>query len=72
MRLIITHCEVDMVEIKEAFYHKYGRTLKSFIKVGTLNLAAFRKSIDIVFEFQGYALGHYLYALYALIGEDVF
>lgn len=33
IRLVVTRCEIDMVEIKEAFQRKYGKTLKSFIKV---------------------------------------
>lgn len=35
IRLVITRCEIDMVDIKEAFQRKYGKTLKSFIKGDT-------------------------------------
>ena len=35
-RIMVARCEVDMVEIKAAFQKKYGKTLYSFIKVGTL------------------------------------
>ncbi|XP_072045542.1 annexin A13-like [Amphiura filiformis] len=31
-RIIITHCEVDMLEIKEAYRNKYGRTLGNMIR----------------------------------------
>jgi annexin A7/11 len=33
IRLVATRCEVDMQDIKAAFEKKYGKTLKSFIKV---------------------------------------
>lgn len=32
IRLIVTRCEIDMVEIKGAFQRLYGKSLKSFIK----------------------------------------
>lgn len=35
IRLVATRCEVDMVDIKEEFLKKYGKTLKSFIKGDT-------------------------------------
>jgi annexin A7/11 len=35
IRLVATRCEIDMVDIKEAFQQKYGKTLKSFIKGDT-------------------------------------
>lgn len=35
IRIVVTRCEVDMVDIKEAFQRKYGKTLKSFIKGDT-------------------------------------
>jgi annexin A7/11 len=35
IRLVATRCEIDMLDIKEAFVHKYGKTLKSFIKGDT-------------------------------------
>lgn len=31
VRLVVTRCEIDMVDIKEAFLQKYGKTLVSFI-----------------------------------------
>ena len=33
IRLVVTRCEHDMVDIKEAFLRLYGKTLKSYIKV---------------------------------------
>ena len=33
IRLVVTRCEIDMADIKEAFQRKYGKSLKSFIKV---------------------------------------
>ncbi len=36
VRLVVSRCEVDMVQIKEAFpklYHNHGKSLASFIKV---------------------------------------
>ena len=35
IRLIVTRCEVDMADIKDAFLQKYGKTLKSFVKGDT-------------------------------------
>lgn len=35
IRLVVTRCEVDMVDIKEEFQKKYGKPLKSFIKGDT-------------------------------------
>lgn len=35
IRLVATRCEVDMADIKDAFQHKYGKSLKSFIKGDT-------------------------------------
>ncbi|CAO1417280.1 unnamed protein product [Diamesa hyperborea] len=35
IRLVITRCEHDMVDIKEAFQRLYGKSLKSFIKGDT-------------------------------------
>lgn len=35
IRLIVTRCEVDMLDIKEAFQNKYGKSLKSFVKGDT-------------------------------------
>lgn len=34
-RIIVTRCEIDMLDIKEEFQRKYGKTLKSFIKGDT-------------------------------------
>lgn len=31
-RIVMTHCEVDMLEIKEAFRNKYGKTLGNMIR----------------------------------------
>ena len=33
MRVIVTRCEIDMVQIKEAFEAEYSKTLGKFIKV---------------------------------------
>lgn len=35
IRLVVTRCEIDMIDIKEEFQKKYGKTLKSFIKGDT-------------------------------------
>ena len=35
IRLVVTRCEIDMVDIKEEFQQKYGKSLKSFIKGDT-------------------------------------
>lgn len=34
VRVMVSRCEVDMVQIKKVFYQKYHKTLGSFIKVG--------------------------------------
>ena len=34
VRVMVSRCEVDMVQIKKIFYQKYHKTLGSFIKVG--------------------------------------
>lgn len=33
VRVMVSRCEVDMVEIKSVFERTYGKTLDSFIKV---------------------------------------
>jgi hypothetical protein len=33
IRIMVTRCEVDLVDIKNAFQGKYGKTLESFISV---------------------------------------
>jgi hypothetical protein len=33
IRIMVTRCEVDLVDIKNAFQSKYGKTLESFISV---------------------------------------
>lgn len=33
IRIMVTRCEVDMVDIKNAFQARYGKTLESFISV---------------------------------------
>ena len=33
IRCVVSRCEVDMVEIKQAFQSRYGKSLKSFIEV---------------------------------------
>lgn len=35
IRLVVTRCEVDMMDIKDEFQQKYGKSLKSFIKGDT-------------------------------------
>lgn len=35
IRLVVTRCEIDMVDIKEEFQRYYGKSLKSFIKGDT-------------------------------------
>lgn len=37
IRLVVTRCEHDMADIKEAFLRLYGKTLKSYIKVCLFN-----------------------------------
>ncbi len=32
IRLVVGRCEIDMVEVKDAFQRKYGKTLKSYVK----------------------------------------
>ena len=35
VRLVVTRCEIDMTEIKEAFERLFGESLKSMIKGDT-------------------------------------
>lgn len=35
IRLIVTRCEIDLNDIKIAFEQKYGKSLRSWIKVKT-------------------------------------
>lgn len=35
VRLIVTRCEIDMIDVKEEFQRYYGKSLKSFIKGDT-------------------------------------
>ena len=39
IRIMVTRCEVDMVDIKNAFQAKYGKTLESFISVSCVVLS---------------------------------
>ena len=34
IRVMVTRCEVDMVQIKQEFHRLYKKTLESFIEVG--------------------------------------
>jgi len=43
IRLITTRCEIDMMDIKEEFQQKYGKSLKSFINGDTSG--SFRKAL---------------------------
>jgi len=40
IRIMVTRCEVDMVDIKNAFQAKYGKTLESFISVSCVVLSS--------------------------------
>ena len=40
IRIMVTRCEVDMVDIKNAFQAKYGKTLESFISVSCVALSS--------------------------------
>ena len=33
IRIIVTRCEIDLQDIKEVFEQKYGKSLRSWIKV---------------------------------------
>lgn len=53
IRLVVSRCEVDMGDIKQAFVTKYGKTLDSFISVSFImfcilffHLILFSNSID--------------------------
>lgn len=35
IRIIVTRCEIDLNDIKAAFERKYGKSLRSWIKVNT-------------------------------------
>lgn len=39
IRLVVSRCEVDMGDIKQAFVTKYGQTLESFISVSPINFS---------------------------------
>lgn len=43
IRLIVTRCEIDMIDIKEEFEKKYGKSLKSFVTGDTSG--SYRKAL---------------------------
>lgn len=46
IRLIVTRCEIDLEDIKTTFEVKYGKSLRSWIKVCRIEIEIiFRKSI---------------------------
>lgn len=47
IRVIVTRCEIDMVQIKEAFKAEYEETLGNFIKV-RLTFCAFYLLFDLI------------------------
>jgi hypothetical protein len=61
IRIMVTRCEVDMVDIKNAFQAKYGKTLESFISVSGTVLFFFVMRITLcrsrfIFSFRFYFL----------------
>ena len=51
IRIMVTRCEVDMVEIKTKFLHTYGKTLGSFIKVHKsyiFGISTYHRSTSVV------------------------
>lgn len=45
IRLIVTRSEVDLKDIKVAFQHKYGKSLRSWIEVGVFFLDEVDKTL---------------------------
>ena len=39
IRVVVTHCEVDMVQIKQEFQRLYGKTLESYIQASKANFS---------------------------------
>lgn len=60
--------QIDMVDIKTAFERLYGKSLKSWIKVGIYLCIWY--ILLILSVLQGDTSGHYKHALYALVGEQ--
>ena len=48
VRVMVSRCEVDMVQIKKVFYQKYHKTLGSFIKVGETMCFTYGDSVVIL------------------------
>lgn len=73
IRLIVTRCEIDLNDIKTAFEQKYGKSLRSWIKVRAEMFFSSLSNSYFIYEkklLQGDTSGHYKHALYVLTGEQ--
>ena len=75
IRVIVTRCEVDMLDIKQEFQNKYQKTLASFIKVCIVSCRCINTAVGkfytqlLFYYFQGDTSGNYRKTLLGLIGE---
>lgn len=73
IRVIVTRCEIDMVQIKDAFKAEYAETLGNFIKVSRWFIfIPPRDSAILIFAIfsQDDTSGDYRLILLTLIGEE--
>ncbi len=76
IQIVVSRCEVDMVEIKTEFEKTYGKSLEKFIKVKftgccTSQWALLSYSLFNYATLQDDTSGSYKEALIALIGGKV-
>lgn len=70
IRLCVTRCEIDLMDIKEAYERKYKESLKAAIKGDTSGIMSVAcLASDLSHQTFCSITGHYRHALYALIGE---
>lgn len=74
IRLCVTRCEIDLMDIKEEYQRTYNEPLKAAIKGDTsgeewIFCCLWKKKRKCLTRTSFSSTGHYRHALYALIGE---